>query len=466
MTVTDAALQVHPRLQKWGPLAAVALTIFMTGLDSVMLPVATINITTDLNAPVSGIQAAFTFFSLTAAATYLTGGKLGDIHGRKRIFRTGLILYCIGVLTPIIAPNLVVLIAGWSVMRGIGMGLMFPSGYGLILANYKGPQRGLAFGLAGASAPFGAFVGPLLMGWAAINLSWRVPFVLDLAIILTALIHTKTIAETKRRQDVKLDWVGTALSALGIGLLILGPTLISQVSAIGLPQAVAISGLGIVALFLLLVRNRHLASRGRDPLFHLTLFENRQFVTGWATLFLLFFQIGAIILVIPIFLQTAAGFDPLQSAFAMIPLFIGEIISGLSSGWLIQRLANRKLMQLAAFLLVLGLIWLRMVVGPAVSIGQMVLPMIVMGLGFGLGLAQAPNISLSAVRADEQGEATGLNTTAQDVGVGFGAGVVGSLLLSVALGANAIQAVMIALISVAIMAFLTASLLPADATEE
>ena len=265
---------------------------------------------------------------------------------------------------------------------------------------------------------------------------------------------------------MKLDWVGTILSALGIGLLILGPTLISQVSAIGLPQAVAISGLGIVALFLLLVRNRRLASRGRDPLFHLTLFENRQFVTGWATLFLLFFQIGAIILVIPIFLQTAAGFDPLQSAFAMIPLFIGEIISGLSSGWLIQRLANRKLMQLAAFLLVLGLVWLRMVVGPAVSIGQMVLPMIVMGLGFGLGLAQAPNISLSAVRADEQGEATGLNTTAQDVGVGFGAGVVGSLLLSVALGANAIQAVMIALISVAIMAFLTASLLPADATEE
>lgn len=98
MTVTGDALQFRYTTQKWGPLAAVSLAILMTGLDSVMLPVATISITRDLQAPASGIQAAFTLFSLTAASMYLTGGKLGDIHGRKRIYRTGLIPYGLGVL--------------------------------------------------------------------------------------------------------------------------------------------------------------------------------------------------------------------------------------------------------------------------------------------------------------------------------------------------------------------------------
>jgi MFS family permease len=466
MTVTGDALQLRYRTQKWGPLAAVSLAILMTGLDSVMLPVATISITDDLQAPVSGIQAAFTLFSLTAATTYLTGGKLGDIHGRKRIYRIGLVLYGLGVLTPILAPNIAILIAGWSILRGLGMGLLLPSGFGLILANYAGPRRALAFGFIGASAPFGALVGPLLMGWAATQLSWRVPFGLDLAIILTILILTKTIAESEQRPGAKLDWLGTALSALGIGLLILGPTLASQNQAIGPFQVLAISGSGIIALFLLLVRNRHLAAQGGDPLFRLDIYKNRQFATGWASLFLLFFQLGAIILVVPIFLQTSAGFGILQSAYAMTPMFVGEVLSGTASGWLIQHLTNRRMMQLVLTVILLGLGWFQFVVGPAVSVGQLLLPMFVIGLGFGAGLAQVPNIALSAVRVDERGEATGLNTTAQDLGVGFGAGVVGSLLLSPILGGDGITAGMITLLAVAILTFLVVSFLPPDADEQ
>lgn len=121
----------------------------------------------------------------------------------------------------------------------------------------------------------------------------------------------------------------------------------------------AISGLGILALLLLLVRNRHLAARGGDPLFHLSLYKNRQFAAGWATLLLLFFQLGAIILVVPIFLQASAGFGILQSAYAMTPMFVGEILSGAASGWLIQRLTNRRMMQFALTIIFIGLGWLQ-----------------------------------------------------------------------------------------------------------
>jgi MFS family permease len=434
----------------------------MTGLDSVMLPVATINITGDLGAPVSGIQAAFALFSLTAAATYLTGGKLGDIYGRKQIYRTGLILYGLGIIAAMVAPNLLVLIAGWSILRGIGMGLLLPSVFGLILANYAGPRRAVAFGTIGAAAPSGAIVGPLLMGWMATNLHWRASFIIDLVLIVVVLLLTRLIGETARRPDAKLDWLGTALAALGIALLILGPTLASQQSAIGLPQVILISGAGIVALILLLLRCQRLTVQGKEPLFHLNLYKNRQFSAGWSTLLLFFFQMGAVVLTIPIFLQTVARFDALQSAYAMVPMFVGAALGSIASSRIIQRLSNRLFMQLSLVLVIAGLTWLRLIMSPGVEVGQLLLPMFILGLGFGSGLAQAPNIILSAVRPKEQGEAAGLNTTAQDIGIGLGAGVVGSLFLSQIMGDNTMQFVLLILMGVAALDFIAASLLPAD----
>ncbi len=465
MEISKPISGVRSQLQLWGPLTALALSIFITALDSVMLPVATTNITGDLGVPVSGIQAAFALFSLAAAATYLTGGKLGDIYGRKQIYRTGLILYSLGIIAAMIAPNLLVLIAGWSIVRGIGMGLLLPSVFGLILANYAGPQRAVAFGVIGATAPTGAIVGPLLMGWMATHLHWRAVFIIDLILIAGVLLLIRLIGVTERRPGAKLDWLSTALAALGIGLLILGPTLASQQSAIGLPQVILISGTGIVALILLLLRNQRLSAQGKEPLFHLKLYKNRQFSAGWSTLLLFFFQMGAIILTVPIFLQTVAQYDALQSAYAMVPMFIGAALGGIASSWIIQRLSNRLFMQLSLMLVIVGLTWMRLVMSPSVEVGQLLLPVFVLGLGFGAGLAQSPNIILTAVRPEQQGEAAGLNTTAQDMGVGLGAGIVGSLFLSQITGDDAMRLVLLILMGVAALDFIAASLLPADSPD-
>jgi len=465
MAISKPISGERSQLQIWGPLTALALSIFMTALDSVMLPVATINITGDLGVPVSGIQAAVALFSLAAAATYLTGGKLGDIYGRKRIYRTGLILYGLGIIAAMAAPNLLVLIGGWSIVRGIGMGLLLPSVFGLILTNYSGPRRAIAFGTIGATAPTGAIVGPLLMGWMATNLHWRAAFIIDLVLIAVVLLLIRLIRETEGRPGAKLDWLSTALAALGIGLLILGPTLASQRAAVGLPQVFLISGAGIVALILLLIRCQRLTVQGKEPLFHLNLYKNRQFSAGWSTLLLLFFQVGAIILTVPIFLQTVARYDALQSAYAMVPMFFGAALGGITSSTIIQRLSNRLYMQLSLVIGVAGLTWLRLVMNPGVEVDQLLLPMFILGLGFGAGLAQAPNIILSAVRSEVQGEAAGLNTTAQDMGVGLGAGIVGSLYLSQIMGDSTMQLVLLLLMGVAAVDFIAASLLPADSPD-
>jgi MFS family permease len=444
----------------WGPLAAIAISYFMTALDTVMLPVATSDIVADLGVPVSAVQATFALVPLAAAATYLTGGKLGDIHGRKKIFRIGLILYWIGELSGLLAPNIFVLIGGWSLVRGIALGLIAPSQLGLIAANYAGRRRNQAFAVVGSLAPLGALVGPLLMGWAARNVSWRLPFGLGLLAILAALLLTRAIGETKIQAGSRLDWAGTALAALGVSLLILGPSLASQSEAIGLPQTLLIAGGGLLSLVLLLFRNRNLAARGGQPLFHLQLFDNRLFATGLLMLLLFFFLLSSIVFVVPVFLQTVAGYDALQSAVAVTPLFLGAVIGGFGSSLLKGRLVNNRYMQLSTVIVGIGLLWLRLVAGPAVSVGQMLGPTLVMGLGFGLGFAQAPNIVLSSVRPKEQGEASGLQTTAQDLGFGLGAAVIGSLFLGLSGGENALPAVVLALFAVVAIDFVVAWLLP------
>lgn len=439
---------------------AIAINYFLTALDTVMLPVATSNIVADLDVPVSAVQATFALVPLAAAATYLTGGKLGDIYGRRKIYRIGLALYWIGALSGLLAPSIFVLIAGWSLLRGIALGLIAPSLLGLIVANYAGRRRNQAFGVVGSMAPLGALVGPLLMGWAARNVSWRLPFGVGLLAILIVFLLTRTIKETEIQEGARLDRVGTALSALGVSLLILGPSLLSQSEAIGLPQTLLIASGGVLALVLLLFRNRNVASRGGQPLFHLQLFSNRIFATGLLMLLLYFFLLSSVVFVVPVFLQTVAGYDALESAVAVTPLFLGAMIGGLSSSSLKGRLVNSRYMRLAMTIIAAGLVWTRLVADPSVTVGQMLVPMLVMGLGFGLGFSQAPNIVLSSVLPKEQGEASGLQTTAQDLGFGLGAAVIGSLFLSLAGSGSAFPAVMIALLVVVAIDFLVAWQLP------
>jgi MFS family permease len=449
-----------PFFLTWGPLAAFAITYFVVALDTVMLPVATSDLVADLDVPISAVQATFALVPLASAATYLTGGKLGDIHGRKRIYRLGLILYWVGELSGLVAPNIFILIGGWSLVRGIGLGLIAPTQLGLIAANYAGRRRNLAFSIVGTMAPTGALLGPLLMGWAAQNVSWRLPFGVGLLAILVAFLLTRTIGETNKQEGARLDWVGTALSALGVSLLILGPSLLTQSEAIGLPQALLIAGGGVLALTTLLRRNRNVAARGGQPLFHLQLFRNRLFATGLLMLLLLFFLLSAIVFVLPVFLQTVAGYEALESAVAVTPLFLGAVIAGLASGILKGRLANNRYMPLTVVIIGSGLVWLRLVASPDVAVGEMLGPTLVMGLGFGLGFAQAPNIVLSSVLPQEQGEAGGLQSTAQDLGFGLGAAVIGSLFLSLIGDENALPAVMFALWSIVAIELVVAWQLP------
>lgn len=439
-------------LQKtsWGAAIAATLFIFSLATDQVMMPLATSAIVKELNTDTGMVQAAIALVSLFAAPLYIAGGKLGDIHGKKKMFMVGLVLWGIGPLTAALAPGMEILIAGWSVVKALGLVLAVPASTGLLIASYPDDaQRGQAFAMFGVGAVASALVGPLLMGYAAQSLSYRVPFgLLVVLLAVTFFLVARSMDETEKIKGATVDWGGTALTFFAVASFILGSMLggrygwwlarrpfilgETQINPLGLSPAPWLFALGVVLVAALLSRLNRIEERGGQPLFSMKLFDNRTFFTSWSAGLLGFILVGAIPFIIPVFTQQALGFDSLQSGIVMVIFSLGSILLGFASGKLLEMMQARTLMQVFLLVVTAGLIWLVFATDANMTIWSFALPMFVLGAGWGVISSQLPNIQLSTLPFKLQGEGSGFAETGKELGVGLGAAVIGSIMFSMA----------------------------------
>src|SRR4051812_36053781 len=191
---------------------------FVMVLDTTVMNVSISQIVDDLDTTVSQVQLAITAYTLTMAAFMLTGAKLGDIFGRRRIFAVGLAVYGAGSLITALSPNVTVLLVDWSGVEGLGAVMVIPAIAALTAANYEGRERALAFGLLGGVAGAGAAVGPLIGGFVTTALTWRVVFASETVVVLAILLIVRRIHDQPSRERPTLDYVGAALSAVGLSL--------------------------------------------------------------------------------------------------------------------------------------------------------------------------------------------------------------------------------------------------------
>jgi len=439
--------------QKAGWEAAMAATLFIFALatDQVMMPLATSAIIQELKTDTGQVQAAIALVSLFAAPLYIAGGKLGDIHGKKKMFMVGLVLWGIGPLTAALAPSMGILTAGWSVVKALGMVLALPAATGLLIASYPDEaQRGQAFALFGVGAVASALIGPLLMGYAAEALSYRVPFMLVAVLAaVTFFLTARSMRETEKIQEATVDWGGTVLTFFAVAAVILGSMLGGrygwwlarrpftlgdvQVNPLGLSPAPWLLGLGVVLAAVLLSRLNRIEEAGGQPLFSLKLFDNRTFFASWSAALLGFILTGAIPFIIPVFTQQALGFDSLQSGIVMVIFSIGSIILGFASGKFLEKMQARTLMQVFLLVVAAGLAWLAFVTDVNMTIGSFALPMFVIGAGWGVISSQLPNIQISTLPLKLQGEGSGFAETGKELGIGLGTAVIGSIMFSMAM---------------------------------
>ncbi|SED32208.1 Major Facilitator Superfamily protein [Rhodococcus pyridinivorans] len=202
-------------------LAVLASGQFLMTLDSSVMNVSMATVAQDVGTTITGIQTAITLYTLVMASLMITGGKVGTILGRRRAFGVGLVIYGIGSFTTGLAPNLAVLLVGWSLLEGIGAALIMPAIVSLVAANFAPERRSAAYGLVAAAGASAVAVGPLLGGAVTTFASWRYVFFGEVVLVVLILLVLRRIEDVPPHR-VHLDLVGSALSVLGLGSVVYG----------------------------------------------------------------------------------------------------------------------------------------------------------------------------------------------------------------------------------------------------
>lgn len=432
-------------MKKWSPIILLALAQFIMVLDSTVMNVSISTVVKDLDTSVAAMQAAITFFTLTMAAFMLTGGKLGDILGRRKTFLIGLTIYGCGAFITSISPNIQTLIFGWSLLEGLGAALVIPASAALIASRYVGRDRVTAFAIMGAVAGIAVAVGPLIGGFITTYLSWRMIFAFEAVVVIGILILHKIVPQSDKIKGASLDIPSVILSAGGMAVLIYGilqsktwgwitPTTIPEIGGykiapLGVSLVTYLIFVGILLLIWFFIRQRALISRNISPLLDIEILKIPQLRGGLAVLTSQYLIVGAMFFVAPIYLQMVIGLDPLSTGLKILPLSVSLIIFSILGSRFSQKFSPKTLVRMGQLLLVFGVTVIAFTIDPKLESIPLTLGMLFLGAGLGILASQIGNINMNAVDKNHSGEVGGLQGTAQNIGSSLGTAVIGSVLI-------------------------------------
>ncbi len=432
---------------KWGTVFVLSMALAIILIDATLLNVSLSTLVKDLNTDIQSLQWVITAYSLTIAALTITGGRLGDLFGRKRMFIVGAALFAVGSFVASISTSVPQMILGESIIEGIGAAMMMPATASLLVSKYHGRDRGVAFGIWGGVAAASTAIGPLLGGWLTTNYSWRWGFRINVVIAALLIIGSVIIKECRDQEEKpSLDWLGVILSSGGMLALVYGiiesskygwwkakETLVAfgyNFKFIGdlsvTPIAIAV---GVIILSLFIIWEKRTERLGETPLVSMSLFKNKQFVSGAITTSILSLGQSGLIFSVPVFLQSVRGEDAFHTGLALLPMSVTSLIVAPVAGFLGHKVAPKRLVQVGLFVNTLAYITLYYTMKVTSVPADFTPAFILMGLGMGLTMASISNVTLSAVSPEQSGEASGVNNTLRQLGATLGTAVVGAIML-------------------------------------
>lgn len=434
-------------IRKWIPLAVLSMAMMIIIIDTTVLNVSLRVIVNDLNTNLQGMQWVIAGYALTLAALTVTGGRLGDLFGRKKMFMLGAVIFAIGSFITSISHSLGMMIAGEAIIEGIGAALMLPATTSLVISNYSGRDRALAFGVWGGVAAASSAIGPILGGFLTSNYSWRWAFRINIVVAVVLLLGSLFIAEGRDRvEKARLDFLGVFLSATGLLLFVYG---IIESSSYGWwsaikpfevfgrtipfgfsPTPVAMA-LGLALLVLFGWWQNDAEKHGRTPLVSMHLFQNKQFTSGASVMAFLSLGMVGLIFAIPVFLQSVRNLDAFHTGLALLPMSLTMLfVAPFSAAVLTKKFVPKRIIQVGLVFAVLASIVMHYSITADSTAASFIPGMIIFGLGMGMVMAQASNLTLSAVPEYMSGEASGVNNTIRQVGSSLGSAIIGAVLLT------------------------------------
>jgi len=426
-------------------LAVLASGQFLMTLDSSVMNVSMATVAADLGTTITGIQTAITLYTLVMATLMITGGKLGTIMGRRKAFGIGLVIYAAGSTTTALAPNLTVLLIGWSFLEGVGAALIMPAIVALVASNFPADKRAAAYGLVAAAGALAVAAGPLIGGAVTTYASWRYVFLGEVVIVLAILAVLRKIADVPAEPS-RIDLFGSLLSVVGLGSFVFGVLRSSEwgwvIPKAGAPSLLNASytlwfmvfGLLVVYGFLRWESRLEAAAVGNpdalQPLVRPSMLRNRQLTGGLGMFFSQFMIQAGSFFAVPLFLSVVLGLNAMQTGVRLVPLSIALLITAIGIPKVWPKANPRRVVRIGLLVLIVGVGFLVTGMDPDADATVMNIPLILMGLGLGALASQLGAVTVSAVSEKETAEVGGLQNTATNLGASMGTALIGSVLIA------------------------------------
>ncbi|MGH2971527.1 MAG: MFS transporter [Gaiellaceae bacterium] len=408
--------------KKWWTLAAVSFGLFMIMLDNTIVNVALPTIQRSLHLKISELEWIVTGYALTFGALMLTGGKLADLLGRRKMFVVGLVIFTLSSLACGLAGSASVLIAA-RVVQGIGAALMNPSTLSIITVTFPSKQRGTAIGIWAGVSALALAIGPLAGGLITQHINWNWIFFINVPIGALAIVAAFAFIEESRdtSQEQRPDILGQVTSALG--LFALSYALI-EANTYGWTSARILGAFGLAAVslvtFVLLERHQRL------PMLDLSLFRNRGFAGANGVMLLVGLAMFGVFFYVSLYLQQVLGYSPTQAGAAFLPFTLLIILIAPQAGRLSDRFGPRPFVSSGMVILAASLVAYSRV-GVHASYWDLLPAMVLGGLGMSIAMAPTTAAAMSSVRPDKAGVGSAVLNSMRQVGGSLGIAIMGAI---------------------------------------
>jgi EmrB/QacA subfamily drug resistance transporter len=407
--------------QRIWTLALTSVAFFMVTLDALVVVTALPSIHRTLGGSMSTLEWTVNAFTLTFAAGIITAAALGDRLGRRVVFVAGLGVFTLSSIACAIAPTAELLIAARAV-QGFGAAMVMPLSLTILTAAFPPERRGSIVGIWGGLGGLAVAAGPLVGGAITQGLNWHWIFWVNAPIgVLAILLSLIRLPETKG-PATRLDLVAVALVGAGAVAFVWG---LIRTGDEGWRSSTALLTIGVGVVLIAAFVAWEL--RAPAPMLPMHMFRSRNFAAGSVTAFLMAGTIFSAAFLVAQYFQFALGYSPLATGLRVLPWTATPLFIAPAAGILTDRIGMRPVLVLGMLLQGIGLGWFALLATTGVAYGQLVVPLIVAGVGISMALPVAPNVIVSAVKPLEIGKASGVNSTLQRFGAAFAIAIAASV---------------------------------------
>ncbi|QIM21870.1 MFS transporter [Phycicoccus sp. HDW14] len=434
--------------RRWVGLVVISLGVSLIIVDSTIVNVAVPSIIDDLGITSSDAQWVQEVYTLVFAALLLVFGRLADHFGRRRLFALGALVFGLSSILAATADGGPWLI-GARALQGVGGAMMLPTSLSLLNATFRGKDRGIAFGVWGATIGGTAALGPLLGGWLTTSFSWRWAFGINVPLTAVVIIGLYLLVDESRERSAGTgaDWAGAVLAAVGFGAVVFGliegrtygwvQSTGTDFSLFGWtwpwsvsPVAVAFV-VGVVALVAFVIVERRRNATGRVAMLDLGLFTITSFRNGNIAALIVSLGEFGLLFALPLWFQNVLGYTAFQTGLVLLALAVGSFVASGLGAALGRGRSPVFIVRLGIVLEIVGIAGIALLLRPD-SGWVITAPLLfVYGIGVGFATAQLTGVVLADVPVERSGQGSGTQSTARQIGSAFGIAILGTILFTV-----------------------------------